>query len=257
MRTGFASDNPTVDARERANLDRWITGNYGENQFRKTHMETITFPDHTRGIDINRPVTDHMANLIQAAGASFVMRYLSRTQTIGPLDCTEHEAQTIRNYGLALGFVQHVRSLKLWSPLPRDGHEYGSAARSQLLKLGVPRGTTVALDLEMVKAPHEIVAGYVNDWNEQVSVAGYEPGIYLGFRDALNSEEAYHALSSVRYWVAYNLDLDRYPAHRGVCIRQQSAAHFIIPGLTLYDVNVTQTDRFGGRWTFWNGEDIG
>ncbi len=215
-------------------------------------METVVLPDTSRGIDMNRPVTQLTVRRLMDANVHFIMRYLSRATYKNPLDCTLKEANLIRNNGIALGFVQHVRSTKTrWTPERGEGTANGKAAREQLQTMRAPQGMTIAIDLESTRGTVDEIARYVNEWNIELRAIGMQPGIYLGDSNGLTSEQAYYRLTTERYWSAFNLNLDQYPFRRGVCMIQHLATWFPINGFHIYDSDVVTVDHLGGRWTFW------
>lgn len=218
--------------------------------------DTIEFADGTIGIDTTIPLTANACSALVRDGVQFVFRYLSRAAYANPSDITREEARLIRLHGLALGLVQHVKSESRWTPYATEGLKNGASARLQLWRLGAPRGVTIALDLEAVYANDTEVVRYVNSWNTEIEISGYGAGLYLGDHDGLNASQAYHRLTSRRYWAAYNLNLDEYPAKRGVCVRQREASNYpaILYTSAGCDVNVTHTDALGGRWAFWAPE---
>ena len=93
-------------------------------------------------------------------------------------------------------------------------------------------------------------------------MAGYLPGLYVGWRAGLTAKQLHDDLRFTHYWSGYNLNVDRYPAVRGVQMKQRVAtASDLISGFTTenLDVDEVQTDRLGGRPTLlavagWNIE---
>jgi hypothetical protein len=95
--------------------------------------------------------------------------------------------------------------------------------------------------------PRDVVA-FCNNWSDAVRRAGFDPGLYVGYRCGLSADDLYRQLKFQRYWSAYNLDADSYPAKRGVQMRQyaaKSADH--VPGVAFeFDVNIIGRDAMGG-----------
>ena len=63
---------------------------------------------------------------------------------------------------------------------------------AQLMTLGLPKGTSVWLDLEGMRAfktpPAELIAK-INAWADKIAGAGYQPCRYVGVPQPLTSEE--------------------------------------------------------------------
>lgn len=212
-------------------------------------MRVTTLGDGARGLDANTPITAKAAAAFVAKGYQFAIRYVRRTQPHA-YDLTATELLAILDAGLGLMAVQHVAP-ENWTPTGDVGTEYGAIAASECQWIGIPTGVTVWCDLEGVQdgVPHADVIACCANWYAAVAGAGYVPGLYVGFGAGLTGEELYEALPFQAYWSAYNLDRDKYPAVRGVQMRQLSArGNDLIPGFTTdnLDVDVIQRDRLGG-----------
>jgi len=175
-----------------------------------------------KGFDINEIVTAAKAASFAASGYTFALRYIPRL-TAAPGDLTTGELATLHAAGLAVMPVQHVRSETSWSPNASLGGIYGQTAADYCAALAVPHGVTVWLDLEgvAVGTPSADVIAYCTAWYNKVSMAGYDPGLYIGWHSGLSPAELY-ALPFMRYWAAYNLNADQEPATCGVCMRQHA-----------------------------------
>jgi hypothetical protein len=206
--------------------------------------------DGSRGIDCPRQLLPSTIQGVLNDGYAFAVRYLSRAAYVNPSDVRGIEADTIRRMGLALGFVQHCPPEKQpWTPSVITSRADGYSAIRQLHAIGVPAGKTVWFDLENV-APNSsplLVEDCVNGWSEIVDDAGYQSGVYVGDGCLLDRLALYHNLRVTRYWAAYNLDRDRVPAVRGVCMQQ----HPYHPGRSWADINVVCADAMGDVPSFW------
>lgn len=210
-----------------------------------------SLPDGSRGFDLNGPITAVMAQNFVAYGYAFAMRYVRR-KTKRDYDLSVAEVLTILNAGLALGIVQHVAA-EGWTPKASLGIEYGGVAAAECKLLGIPDGVTVWCDLEGINiaTPEQEVIEYCNMWYHEVHAAGYHPGLYVGWHAGLDAQPLYRKTKFKSYWSAYNLDRDKYPAVRGVQMRQFVAKPLDrIPGITVdFDVNIIHTDALGGTPT--------
>lgn len=207
--------------------------------------------DGLKGFDANSVITPDIAKAFHAHGYRFAVRYVSRVNPRHSYDLTPVEIQTILNAGLGLMVVQHVESAESWTPTPQKGAMYGLNAALRASMLGLPAGTMAWLDLEGVArgTPSSVIVEYCNAWHAAVSGEGYLPGIYVGWHCGLLADQLYHDLRFTRYWSAYNLNGNEYPAVRGVCMRQLACrAADKVPGVGIdFDVNVCRVDALGGR----------
>jgi hypothetical protein len=211
-----------------------------------------TAPNGLKGFDANTVVSSKNADRFYAAGYRFAVRYVRRSTT-HDYDLTAKEARDIISAGLGLMVVQHVAP-EGWSPSSRTGKLYGTTAAHEAESIGIPPGVTVWCDLEGV-APSTRSADvikYANNWHTAVAMAGYLPGLYVGWRAGLNARQLHDDLRFTHYWSGYNLNADRYPAVRGVQLKQRVATPSdLIAGFSTesLDVDEIQTDRLGGRPT--------
>lgn len=208
-------------------------------------------PTGTKGFDANVTITASDAAKFYAAGYRFAVRYVRRSQRHA-YDLTSWELATLLRHGLAVMLVQHVAPPG-WHPTELLGRVYGETAAEEAGTAGASPGVTLWCDLEEVSddsSPDDVIR-YCNAWYDAVRQAGYEPGLYVGYGAGLTAEQLYWKLRFARFWSAYNLDTDRYPAVRGVCLRQHAkklADH--VPGITFeFDVNLIGKDALGGMPT--------
>lgn len=97
---------------------------------------------------------------------------------------------------------------------------------AQLQALGIPRGTTVWLDLEGLTAYHtdppKLIA-MLAGWANAITAAGYMAGLYVGAPQPLTSKELFQ-LPFVRYWLGIGRCRDRFGDDAypdcGWCVRQ-------------------------------------
>lgn len=171
-----------------------------------------------KGVDTDTKLTLASATALHQAGADFVVRYVSLGSPDAAGDLSPSEVVAITQAGLALMVVQHVRALG-WTPTASLGSQYGTAAASDALACGYPKGCTLWCDLEgvNVNANAADVSAYVNAWCVAVSAKGFEAGLYVGGGSILNSSQLY-ATSAVRYWRSFS----QVPnvANRGYCMLQ-------------------------------------
>jgi hypothetical protein len=205
-----------------------------------------------RGFDANRPIDARSAKQAALMGYRFAVRYIRRAP-VNPKDITAGELAGLLEAGLAVMLVQHVASESLWRPSRMLGDRYGATAAEECRKVGLPLGVTVWLDLEGVApgvTPGDVIQ-YANAWHAQVAEAGYRPGLYVGWHAVLSADQLYRNLRFDGYWSAFNLDRDKYPAVRGVQMRQRVAKTTdrfpLVQFDSDFDVNVIQSDAFGDR----------
>jgi hypothetical protein len=163
------------------------------------------------------------------------------------------EARSLLNVGIGLMLVQYVESDTSWRPSGVKGTTNGGVAASEAEELGVPWGVTVWCDLEGVAAgtPSQKVIDYCNRWHSAVTGAGYVAGLYVGYRAGLTPTQLYRALRFTHYWGAYNLNADRYPATRGLQMKQLRASRQdLVAGTPIdFQVDKISADKLGGRPT--------
>ena len=212
----------------------------------------FTAPDGVRGFDTAESVGPATAVAFHRHGYAFVVRYVRRDKPhVSAL--TVREARSLLDIGLGIMVVQYVESESAWIPSARKGTTNGTVAGGEATKLGLPWGVTVWCDLEGVKVgtPAQQVIDYCNRWHAAVSSAGYVPGLYVGYRPGLNSRQLYRSLRFSHYWGAYNLNVDQYPAVRGLQMKQSKphAADHVAGASLDFQVDVTSADALGGHPT--------
>ena len=212
----------------------------------------FTAPDGVRGFDTAETVTPNAAKGFRRAGYTFCVRYVRRDKPHASA-LSVREATSLLNVGIGLMLVQYVESDTAWNPSAIKGTTNGTVAASEAAKLGVPWGVTVWCDLEGVKpgTPAQKVIDYCNRWHAAVSSAGYVPGVYVGYRAGLSPTQLYRALRFTHYWGAYNLNTDRYPAVRGIQMKQLRATQrdWVSDSGIDYQVDRIRADALGGRPT--------
>ncbi len=205
-------------------------------------------PAGVHGVDCNQPIDAEGARALFAKGFRFAVRYVGRFDNL-PHDITLDEVETLFDAGLALMIVQHVESADAWTPNGAKGRAYGRAAAAHCQTITMPPGATVWCDLEGVApgTPDGDVIAFAREWYAAVAVAGYRPGLYVGWHCGLTPLQLYQNLQFTRYWAAYNLNADQYPTGRGVCMKQHEAkpgdlpAGFQVDG---FDTNTVLLDAF-------------
>ena len=205
-------------------------------------------PAGVKGFDANTVITESQADAFWNAGYRFALRYVARTQ-MKSNDLTADEASMLLSKGFALMTVQHVQNPG-WKPTGDLGTQYGTNAANFTMQIGFPAGVNVWLDLEGVStsAASADVIAYCNNWYAQVAVAGYVPGIYVGWEPGLTGSQLYSKLRFQHYWAAYNVDADSRPDPRGWQLVQSSGSGKV-GGLDtdVYDVDKTYVDKLGGQ----------
>jgi hypothetical protein len=205
-------------------------------------------PPGSKGFDCDTPVSAAHAAKFVAAGYRFVVRYVNRLS--GPItgELTPLELATLLRAGLAVMVVQHVANPG-WHPTGLLGKIYGTNAARETFDAGVTQGATVWCDLEEVSRNSSIdeIIDYCNAWYDAVRAGGFEPGLYVGYGCGLTGWQLYQRLKFKRYWSAYNLNGDNYPAVRGVQMRQFAATSSDrVPGIPFeFDVNLIAQDAKG------------
>jgi hypothetical protein len=206
--------------------------------------------DGARGIDCYRQLIPPTIAELVRDGFVFALRYLSRSGHINPSDIRTIEAETLRRMGMAIGFVQHCPP-GLWTPNRIIAQADALSAVRQLKAIGTPSGVTVWFDLESVNVDTEPsrIAEHVNSWSTVIDDGGFQSGLYVGSGCILSPHELWQ-LRVTRYWSAYNLNIDQYPAERGVCMHQHSG-QAVRPWC---DIDVVSLDALSGLPTFWESE---
>ena len=200
----------------------------------------------TSGFDCNTVLTASSAGAFRDAGFEFAIRYIPRTFVATGTDSqgnlTTAEAQAILSAGLALMVVQHVAAPP-WTPSESLGDSYGYYAAANAQAIGLPRGMILWLDLEGVASGTSAATttAYCEAWADQVSAAGYVPGIYIGANCGLNAS-AIEALPFDYYWQSGS----SVPAlgQTGYCMVQSISSSYVVAGIA-YDLDVVQADLDG------------
>jgi hypothetical protein len=212
----------------------------------------FTAPDGVRGFDTAESVTPSAAAAFRRDGYKFCVRYVRRDKPHASA-LSAKEAKYLLAAGIGLMLVQYVESETAWIPGAAKGTTNGGIAGSEAAKLGVPWGVTVWCDLEGVEpgTPTQKVIDYCNHWHAAVSSAGYVPGLYVGYHAGLTPTQLYRSLRFTHYWGAYNLNSDRYPAVRGLQMRQsRRRPRDSVPNSGIdFQVDKISADALGGRPT--------
>ena len=157
------------------------------------------------------------------------------------------------------GYIDHVTPAELaaqlslgiaFSPVTYALETDGAHTVARLAALGIPKGVTVWLDVERVSAPLDkaTLTASINAWARAVTLAGYEPGLYVGAGCPLSSAELY-ALLVVRYWRSAS-DVPNV-AVRGYCMTQLRPLQVYVAGASVFvDVDVVEPDFKGDVPTF-------
>lgn len=215
-------------------------------------MRVIELPDGSKGFDCNTVITAPAAQRFKAAAYSFALRYIRRDPK-ATNDLSVEEIAVLHQAGLLVAPVQHFGPHEGWQPTDQLGREYGTNAAEACIELGIPSGASILLDLEGIDptVDPEIVIRYCNRWHDIVGGHGFSPAIYVGVGSLLTPSQLYRRLKFTRYMAAYNLNLDQYPAVRGVCVRQHEAQPGDRPEGVRFpvDVDTAVADRLGGRLT--------
>src|SRR6266403_1210302 len=212
----------------------------------------FTAPDGVRGIDTAETVSASAAAALRKNGFRFCVRYVRRDKPHASA-LSSNEAKSLLNAGLGIMAVQYVESDSSWKPSAVKGDRNGAVAASEAEKLGLPWGVTIWCDLEGVGvgAPAKVTIDYCNRWHAAVSAAGYVPGLYVGYRAGLTPLQLYRSLRFTHYWGAYNLNVDQYPAVRGLQMKQSRRKPGDSPtGFGLdFQVDRVSGDALGGHPT--------
>jgi hypothetical protein len=212
----------------------------------------FTAPEGVRGFDTAERVTPEAAYAFRRGGYRFCVRYVRRDKPHASA-LNAKEANALLAAGIGIMLVQYVESESAWIPSAVKGKTNGTVAAAEADKLGVPWGVTVWCDLEGVKpgTPAQQVIDYCNRWHEAVSSAGYVPGVYVGYRAGLSPTQLYRSLRFTHYWGAYNLNADRYPAVRGLQMKQSRHGQSdSVPNSGIdFQVDKVMSDALGGRPT--------
>jgi hypothetical protein len=212
----------------------------------------FTAPDGVRGFDTAEIVSASAVTAFRQRGYRFCVRYVRRDKPHASA-LSVKEARYLLSAGIGLMLVQYVESESAWIPSAAKGTTNGGVAASEAAKLGVPWGVTVWCDLEGVApgTPAQKVIDYCNRWHAAVSNAGYVPGLYVGYHAGLSPTQLYRSLRFTHYWGAYNLNTDRYPAVRGLQMKQsqRQRADSVPNSGNDFQVDKISADALGGRPT--------
>jgi hypothetical protein len=212
----------------------------------------FTAPDGVRGIDTAETVSASAAAALRKQGFRFCVRYIRRDLPHASA-LSVNEAKSLLNAGLGIMAVQYVESESSWKPSVVKGSRNGGVAASEAEKLGLPWGVTIWCDLEGVEVgtPSQTTIDYCNRWHAAVSAAGYVPGLYVGYHARLTPLQLYRSLRFTHYWGAYNLNVDQYPAVRGLQMKQSRRKPGDLPtDFSLdFQVDKVSADALGGHPT--------
>lgn len=89
---------------------------------------------------------------------------------------------------------------------------------------------------------HAAVIDYCNGWIAEVESAGFVPGVYIGARAILTSEEIFWRLRARHFWRSGSRVPD--VPHRGYQLIQKIIRNDEIDGVEI-DRNLTVNDNFG------------
>jgi hypothetical protein len=207
-----------------------------------------TAADGTKGFDCNQVLTPLQVQSFLEDGYKFAIRYVPRVNRAA-YDLTHDEAQMILDNGMGVGVVQHVAG-EGWDALAEKGRLYGTTAVEQMTDIGFPKGMCVWCDLEGVNPTDsdQQVIDYCDEWYRAVNGAGFNAGLYVGWRTLLSGVQI-HNLPFRHYWSAFNLNIDEVPSVRGVQMKQEKekVAHGV-----RFDPDVASADLIGDRaWFLW------
>lgn len=196
-----------------------------------------------RGFDANQHISVLAASQFRMKGYRFAVRYVPRVKAVAS-DLTMSEASGILGAGLGLMIVQHVHS-EGWVPSKQLGIAYGTVAARSAVDVGYKLGGMLWLDLEGEALGNyaEATVAFCNFWLDQVGRAGFTPGVYVGWHAGLTADQLYSRLRFSHYWGAYNLDVDKRPAVRGLQMKQ--ATEQVLDGVR-FDPDTVRRDALGG-----------
>jgi hypothetical protein len=167
-----------------------------------------TAADGTKGFDCNQVLTPLQVQSFLEDGYKFAIRYVPRVNRAA-YDLTHDEAQMILDNGMGV-----------WCDLegvnPTDSDQQ--------------------------------VIDYCDEWYRAVNGAGFNAGLYVGWRTLLSGVQI-HNLPFRHYWSAFNLNIDEVPSVRGVQMKQEKekVAHGV-----RFDPDVASADLIGDRaWFLW------
>jgi hypothetical protein len=204
-------------------------------------MTVKTAISGSKGFDCNSQLSGAQAAAFKAAGMDFCIRYLPRTPALIHGNLSALELEILLAAGLSVGAVQHCR-LPNWSPSAGLGAQYGQYAGSYAASIGLPEGMNLWLDLETpaIGATGQDCIDYAQAWFNSVKIAGYVPGLYIGYGVPLTAQQLFE-LPFSHYWKAYNYDDG--VATRGFQLIQKPQQGF--NGISI-DPNECVADHLGG-----------
>lgn len=196
-----------------------------------------------KGFDTIASIDPVAAARLKKAGMDFAVRYLG--------SLTSKEIDGMNEAGLAVMPVTY--GMKHGTQLTASlGTLYGQSTVIRCNQINIPKNTTIWLDLEDCFGEPDDIMAFVNKWAEQVSQAGYMPGLYVGFGAKLTSEQLY-SLAVVRYWQSLSKETDARGALAepgcGWCMIQLYPANQDVAGVQV-DFDVIQSD-YKGRVPNW------
>jgi hypothetical protein len=206
-----------------------------------------------RGFDTAEPVTEQMAKAFFAHGYRFCIRYVRR-QAFHDYDLDAAETERLLETGFALMAVQHVERedpSPSWLANAAKGAQNGRVAAEAVRLAKLPDGVTIWCDLENAESnPAVDVIAYCNAWHQEVSEAGYHPGLYVGAECGLTPRQLFYALKFDAYWGALNLNTDEVPLVRGLQMKQHVKREGDLPpgfASLPFQTDTIRTDGKGGR----------
>lgn len=211
-----------------------------------TGAHLYTAPKGLKGFDCNFVLSDQAIGYFRdVQDCEYVFRYLRR-EDFHPYDLSAGEAARIINGDLGLAAVQHVAP-KGWMPSASKGIRYGSTAKQEALKIGLPEGTMLVLDLEGVdhSATEQLIIDYCNSWHSVVAGGGFLPCLYVGWDCGLSPDVLYYKLRFTHYWGAFNAQVS--PTRRGFQLQQGEE---IDTPYGKIDPDTVTIDRLGGAPVF-------
>jgi hypothetical protein len=206
------------------------------------------------GFDCNCKLSYELAKKFYDDGYRFVMRYVGR-KVQASFDLDKIETDDILKSGLQLGIVQHCPGKPGILPSQSLGKEYGKNAAFFAEQAGYQKCCIIYLDLEDVnieykKKQDEIVA-FCNAFYDEVYIAGYTPGVYVGFNTFLSSTDLYHRLAFQHYWKSFSKVPDVYK--RGYEMIQKEWK--TVNGIQI-DTDEVVGDNLGNKPIFMKAEEI-
>lgn len=200
------------------------------------------------GFDCDVALTQAGVGAIKLAlGATFALRYVSRSIPEPGSDLTADELGALTSAGLGVIAIQHAH-LAGWTPSGALGVEDGAAMVANLRAIGYPPASAV-VDFEGCGAATtaQQAVEYLNNWYEVVAAGGFAPGpLYVGAQSVLSAAQLYRDLIFDRYYKSAS-DVPS-PIKRGFCMLQTTLNDLVaeIP----VDLDSIVEDNLGGlpKW---------